>query len=135
MIYQTTLDGISAEMLTGFFQDWGNKHPTPEKHRTLLEKSSYIVLAIDEEKNRVVGYTTAISDGVLAAYIPFLEVLPAYKNKGIGKNLVSRMLDQLSEHYMVDLCCDDDLVGYYEQFQMTRSNGMIVRRYSNQSGI
>lgn len=32
MYYQTTLDGITAEMLIGFFDDWGTNYPTPEKH-------------------------------------------------------------------------------------------------------
>ena len=33
---------------------------------------------------QVVGFVTATSDGVLSAYIPFLEVVPAYRSRGIG---------------------------------------------------
>ena len=43
-----------------------------------------MIIAIDENTNQVVGFVTAISDGVLSAYIPFLEVLPEYKSIGIG---------------------------------------------------
>lgn len=70
----------------------------------------------------------------LSAYIPFLEVLPEYKNKGIGKELVNRMLKELDDIYMIDLCCDDDLVPYYDKFGMTKTNGMILRNYKMQSG-
>lgn len=133
MIYKNTLDGISAEMLEGFFVDWPNP-PNPQTHLILLKKSSKVMIAIDDNTDQVVGFITAISDGVLSAYIPFLEVLPAYKNKGIGKELVNRMLQELEDIYMIDLCCDDDLVPYYEKLGMTKTNGMILRNYKMQSG-
>ncbi|WP_307395988.1 GNAT family N-acetyltransferase [Bacillus horti] len=134
MKYKNNLDGISADMLKGFFVDWPNP-PSPQTHVTLLRNSSKVIVAIDEDANQVIGFITTISDGVLSAYIPFLEVLPEYKNKGIGKELVKRMLEELEDIYMVDLCCDDDLVPYYERFGMHRSNGMLVRNYSMQSGV
>jgi len=121
-------------MLRGFFVDWPNP-PSPQTHLKLLENSSNVVTAVDEQSKQVVGFITAISDGVLSAYIPFLEVLPAYKNRGIGKELIKRMLDELSNIYMIDLCCDDDLIPLYEKFGMIRSNGMLMRNYKMQSGI
>lgn len=133
MIYKNSLEGISANMLNGFFVDWPNP-PNPQTHLRLLENSSKIVLAIDEHTNEVIGFITAISDGVLSAYVPLLEVLPPYKNKGIGKELVSRMLKELDEIYMIDLCCDDDLVPYYEKFGMMKTNGMVYRNYAMQAG-
>ena len=133
MIYKNTIDGISTDMLEGFFVDWPNP-PDLETHLILLKKSSKLIIAIDDDTNQVVGFITAISDGILSAYIPFLEVLPAYKNKGIGKELVNRMLKELDDIYMIDLCCDDDLVPYYDKLGMTKTNGMVMRNYKMQSG-
>lgn len=133
MFYTNSLDNISSDMLQGFFVDWPNP-PSPKIHLQLLKNSNKVVLALDKEKNKVVGFITAISDGVLSAYIPLLEVLPEYKCKGIGKELVKRMLHELEDIYMVDLCCDDDLVAYYEQLDMKQTNGMIVRNYAMQAG-
>ncbi|CAH8710798.1 GNAT family N-acetyltransferase [Paenibacillus thiaminolyticus] len=133
MIYKNSLDGITSGMLQGFFVDWPNP-PAPDTHLRLLKQSSKVILAVDETANRVVGFITAISDGILSAYIPLLEVLPAYKNKGIGKELVTRMRTELDDIYMIDLCCDDDLVPYYDQFRMRKTNGMILRNYNRQSG-
>ncbi|WP_174807644.1 GNAT family N-acetyltransferase [Paenibacillus alvei] len=133
MIYKHSVDGITDEMLEGFFVDWPNP-PSPETHLRLLKNSSKVVLAMDEQTGQVVGFITAISDGVLSAYIPLLEVLPAYKGKGIGKELVSQMMKALDDIYMIDLCCDDDLVPYYEHFGMMKANGMIFRNYHMQAG-
>lgn len=133
MIYKNSLNGITSEMLQGFFVDWPNP-PTPDTHLRLLKQSSKVILALDDDMNQVVGFITAISDGILSAYIPLLEVLPEYKNKGIGKELVNRMLTELNDIYMIDLCCDDDVVPYYDKFGMTKTNGMILRNYKRQSG-
>ncbi|MFA9556412.1 GNAT family N-acetyltransferase [Evansella sp. AB-rgal1] len=133
MIYKISTDGITAEMLEGFFVDWPNP-PSPETHLRLLKNSWKVIVALDEESGKVVGFITAVSDEVLTAYIPLLEVLPEYKKKGIGRELVKRMLSELKDIYMVDLCCDDDLVAYYNKFGMAKSNGMIQRNYEVQSG-
>ncbi|RJG20448.1 GNAT family N-acetyltransferase [Paenibacillus thiaminolyticus] len=133
MIYKNSLDGITSDMLQGFFVDWPNP-PAPDTHLRLLKQSSKVILAVDDTANQVVGFITAISDGILSAYIPLFEVLPAYKNKGIGKELVTRMLTELDDIYMIDLCCDDDLVPYYGKFGIMNTNGMILRNYNRQSG-
>jgi len=64
-----------------------------------------------------------------------LEVLPAYQNRGIGSKLVSMMLAQLKHLYMIDLICDQNLQSYDERFGMKKAQGMMIRHYSNQSGI
>jgi ribosomal protein S18 acetylase RimI-like enzyme len=63
----------------------------------------------------VIGFATAISDGVMSAYIPFLEVLPEYQRQGIGTELIRRLLGQLDGLYMVDLSCDAALQPFYER--------------------
>lgn len=134
MIYFTdSLDGITPEHLRGgFFVGWPNP-PSPETHHRLLAGSAQIVLALSEE-GTVVGFTTAVSDGVSCAYIPHLEVLPAYQGQGIGTALVQRMFDKLRHLYMVDLICDPELQPFYERLGMHAVTGMILRNYDRQSG-
>lgn len=97
-------------------------------------KGSYCVwLAIDTASNMVVGFITAISDGVLSAYIPLLEVLTGYRGRGIGKELVVRMLNSLENLYMVDLLCDKELQAYYAKFGMKNAAGSFIRNYSRQN--
>ena len=133
MKYTQSLDGITQAHLNGFFVDWPNP-PSPQKHLQLLQQSYCVWLAIDEETNHVVGFINAISDGVLSAYIPLLEVLPSYKGQNIGTELVKHMLESLKEFYMVDVICDEDLVPFYKRFGMFNGNSMIHRNYEFQSG-
>ena len=129
--YQEELQTLTANQLQGFFVGWPNP-PSSETHLKLLQKSDYIVLAFEAEQ--VVGFITAISDQVLSAYIPLLEVLPSHQGQGIGKTLVQKMHSQLAHLYMVDLCCDTSLVPFYQELGWTQSQGMIRRHYDFQSG-
>lgn len=72
--------------------------------------------------------------GVLSAYIPLLEVLPAYRGRGIGRELVRRLLEGLRGRYMVDLLCDPALQPFYARVGMRPATGMMVRNYARQSG-
>src|SRR5262249_47495895 len=93
----------------------------------LLLGSDLASLAFDGSK--LVGFATAVSDGVLAAYIPFLEVLPSHQGRGIGTELVRRILDRLDDLYMVDVVCDASLEPFYERLGFLKlDRGMGLRR-------
>ncbi|MCL2593253.1 MAG: GNAT family N-acetyltransferase, partial [Defluviitaleaceae bacterium] len=105
IIYTDNINDTSENQLNGFFVGW-RKPLTPQKHYELLQGSSHFVVAINQETNQVVGFITALSDGVLASFIPLLEVLPEYKNKGIGTRLMEEILKKLSNIPNIDLLCD-----------------------------
>ena len=129
--YTDSIADITPAQLQGFFVGWPNP-PAPATHLRILAGSYAMVLARDES-GAVVGFITAISDGVSCAYIPHLEVLPAYQGQGIGSELVRRMLARLRQLYMVDLICDEDVQPFYERLGMRRYTGMLVRNYDRQS--
>lgn len=131
--YLNSADGIRPDQLKGFFEGWPSP-PTPETHATIMRGSYRVVLALDEDRDTVVGFITAVSDGVLAAYIPLLEVLPQYRRRGIGRELVTRMQEELAELYMVDLVCDEAVKSFYVSLGMKPALAMTVRRLDKQSG-
>ncbi|MEO8329305.1 MAG: GNAT family N-acetyltransferase, partial [Candidatus Nanopelagicales bacterium] len=75
MEYTSSLEGLRPEHLDAFFEGWQSP-PCLEKRLDLLRGSSEVILAKDEQ-GVLIGFVTAISDGVLAAYIPLLEVIPS----------------------------------------------------------
>ena len=126
--YYTNLDHITEKDLEGFFVGW--KAPLScQQHYKILENSNYIVLAYDKNKKRVVGFVNALSDEVSFAFIPLIEVLPEFQNKGIGTELLKRMLELLDDISNIDLTCDLELQSFYERFGMLKSTGMILRKY------
>ncbi|HSL28593.1 MAG TPA: GNAT family N-acetyltransferase [Anaerolineales bacterium] len=131
--YTDSLQHVTPESLKGgFFAGWPHP-PSPTTHYRILANSAEIMLARTED-GTVVGFITAISDGISCAYIPHLEVLPGYQGRGIGTELVRRMLEKLKHLYMIDLVCDPDLQPFYERLGMRAIVGMVVRNYDRQSG-
>ncbi len=123
--YTESIDGVEAGHLEGFFVGWPQP-PSPERHLELLRGSDHVILA--REREHVIGFVTAISDGVLSAYVPLLEVLPEYQARGIGSELMRRLLARLENLYMVDLCCDADLEPFYGRLGLrTWDRGMGIR--------
>ena len=128
--YTSNLKEIDPKQLSGFFDGWPN-HPDPEAHLKILSGSFAVWLAFDND--RCVGFINALSDGVFYAYIPLLEVLPDYKGKGIGRELVRRMLSDLKDMYAVDIVCDELLAPFYQKIGFSRCAGMVKRNHHNQS--
>ncbi|NCO27670.1 MAG: GNAT family N-acetyltransferase [Caldiserica bacterium CG02_land_8_20_14_3_00_36_38] len=133
MRYTDEVDKIKPENLKGFFVGWPNL-PSPERHLEILKNSEYVMLAIDEDTGNVVGFINALSDEILYAYIPLLEVLPEYQGKGIGTKLVNLMLEKLKNYYAIDICCDEELEPFYKRFGFQRVAGMIKRDHEKQNG-
>lgn len=126
--YQESYEGVSAEQLTGFFAHW-RKPRTPAEHLAILQGSDSVVLAVDEPGGHVVGFVTALTDGVQAAFIPLLEVLPDYRGRGVGSELMRRVLGRLSDLSAVDLTCRPELQPFYARFGMQPSVGAVRRTY------
>ncbi len=116
--FTDSIENITPEMLAGFFEGWALR-PSAHTHLEILANSPFVVLAIDESVDRVVGFINAISDNVLSACIPLLEVLPQYRNQGVGKELLTRMLAKLGNFYMIDLVCEKRQQPFYASCGMS----------------
>ena len=108
-VYTTDVAELCAADLGGFFVDWPVR-PSPERHLEILRGSDYAVLARSSDNGRVVGFVTAISDGVLerihpaargAARVARARYRRASSSAGSWR--------ELEDFYMVDLVCDPEL--------------------------
>lgn len=132
IIYTDSLESITAENLTGFFVGWPSP-PTPDTHLRILRNSTHIVLAVNSDTGQVVGFINAVSDNIMAGYIPLLEVLPDYQHRGTGSELLRRMLDKFRDLYMVDLLTDADKAQFYSQLGMRSGFAMVIRNFDHQN--
>lgn len=124
--YLSNCKDIENLYIDGFCKDW--KKPLDEcAIKSIIKNSQYSILAVDNKN--VVGIITALSDLINWAFIPYLEVKDDYQGKGIGTDLVQRMLNVLADMNCIDLTCDIEIQPFYERFNMVKSNGMVIRRY------
>ena len=124
--YKYDITGIKETDLMPFFEGWKQK-PELSKRLQILKNSEIVIIAMDDSE--MIGFINAITDKTLTAYIPLIEVVPEYRGRGIGTELINRMLEQLKEYYMIDLCCDEYLEPFYKKHGMSKVTGMIKRNY------
>jgi ribosomal protein S18 acetylase RimI-like enzyme len=134
IVYTDSTDKPRPDQLRGFFAGWPDP-PSPQTHLDLLRASDHAILAIDDTTGHVVGFITAITDRLMFAYIPLLEVLPGHRGQGIGHELTRRMIEKLKGLYSIDLICDPELKPFYEKLGMKACVGMTLKDYRRQSGI
>ncbi|WP_434445666.1 GNAT family N-acetyltransferase [Lentzea sp. E54] len=122
--YSTDLSGLTEDDLAGFFVGWPTP-PSPAQHLAVLRGSYRVVIA--RSGAEVAGFVNMISDGVLTAFVPWLEVRPQFQGQGVGTELMRRIVAEAAHLYSVDLTCDESLRPYYERLGMAALTGMGLR--------
>lgn len=101
---------------------WAPIHP--EQAAAGINGSSYIVAAA--EGGKTVGTARLIWDGGYAALIKDVLVLPEYQGKGIGREMMNKIIawlkEQLKPGYIlqVDMMASEGKEPFYEKFGFIR---------------
>lgn len=66
-----------------------------EVSENALKNNIYSVSVYDD--NKIIGYGRIIGDGIVFLYIHDIMVHPAYQGKGIGKQIMNKLLDKINE--------------------------------------
>ncbi len=79
--------------------------------------SSYYHIAVYED-DKLIGYIDSISNGVTDAYIQDLTVRPDHQGKGIGTELMNKMIRYLKEKHicMISVIYEEGLEPFYDKF-------------------
>jgi len=81
---------------------WNNAYKiSPSEFMEALRNSWYCLSAYDDD--RLVGFGRMICDGILHALILDLIVHPDFQGKGLGGEVLSRLVDQCREHSIRDI--------------------------------
>ncbi len=71
---------------------WAHRVGDAVRFRALMEKAGRTVVAFDG--GRVVGFARALTDGVSNGYISMVAVALEYRGRGIGRELVERLVGE-----------------------------------------
>ena len=114
MIYQYN-KAVSAKALSDLRESVGWNRMENEYESPLM--TSYYHIAV-YSNDKLIGYVDCVSNGVTDAYIQDLMVHPNYQGKGIGTNLMNKMITYLKEKhiYMVTVVFEESLKSFYSKF-------------------
>ena len=98
--------------------DWSSAKRPELLHKALLASHS-LVSAWDGSK--LVGLGNAISDGYLVVYYPHLLVLPEYQGRGIGTELMRRLIARYEGFHQHMLVADGRALDFYRKCGFERA--------------
>lgn len=84
---------------------WGHAS-CPNATYAAIQNSSFVVTAW--EGDNLVGLGRAISDGTITAYFPDLLIKPDWQGKGIGTQIMTRLLAKYGDMHNQVLVAEDD---------------------------
>ncbi|MHC3994036.1 GNAT family N-acetyltransferase [Thiomicrolovo sp. ZZH C-3] len=92
----------------------------PEKLKTAFSNSlyKYFVYA----SGRLVGVGRALADGVDCSYICDVAVHPYHQGKGLGRQIVSRLVERSKDHNKIILYANPGAEPFYEKLGFARMN-------------
>jgi ribosomal protein S18 acetylase RimI-like enzyme len=110
-----------------FFQNWKSP-PSSEIKSRLLEGSDLIITA--RENGKLVGFLTAINDGVMHAFITLVEVIESHQGQGVGRHLMKLTISHFKRFYDIVLITDPDKGEFYKKFGFNEIYGMHIRNFT-----
>jgi ribosomal protein S18 acetylase RimI-like enzyme len=98
--------------------EWSSAEKPELLHKALVASHS-LFSAWDGDK--LVGLGNAISDGFLVVYYPHLIVLPEYQGRGIGAELMRRLMARYAGFHQHMLVADGRALDFYRKCGFERA--------------
>lgn len=94
-IFKTTCDGIDWDMIPQLLKAGAMSYSDAETHRRTFEVSYAVLFVFDGKK--MIGCGRILSDGLRQSAIYDVVVDNAYQGRGLGKEIVTRLMDVTPE--------------------------------------
>ena len=86
----------------------------------MLDNANVLLTAWDDDL--LVGVARAITDFSYCCYVSDLAVRREYQHKGIGKTLIAKLRDHLSDEVMLLLVSSPEAMDYYREIGFEQNN-------------
>ena len=118
-----------TSLIIDLYQNAGLNRPTADADRTeaMYNNSNLIISAWSEEK--LVGIARSVTDFHYCCYLSDLAVHPEFQKLGIGKSLIDKTKEKVSDNSMLLLLSAPNAMGYYPKLGFDSvENGFIIKR-------
>ncbi|HNW02972.1 MAG TPA: GNAT family N-acetyltransferase [Burkholderiaceae bacterium] len=118
LVWSDAIDNVNWDELTALYRaaPLGNKNPSGLK--TAFSNSLFRCFAYKDGK--LVGVGRALADGVDCSYICDVAVLPSHQGTGLGKEIVSRLVNLSQGHKKIILYSVPGKEPFYRKFGFRR---------------
>ncbi|HAN73430.1 MAG TPA: GNAT family N-acetyltransferase [Planktothrix sp. UBA8407] len=105
---------------------WWSHQRTLEDIQKMLTHSDIIIGLIDDQTQKLIGFTRILTDYIYRAMIWDVLVESSYQNQGLGKQLINEILTHrdLQEVELFLLICLPEMVDFYDKLGFNVSNNV-----------
>ena len=131
LVWSYSIEGLDWEELSALYDaaPLGNKNPSGLK--TAFTNSMFKCFVYED--GRLVGVGRALADGADCSYICDVALLPSHQGLGLGKKIVSKLLELSSGHKKIILYSVPGKESFYKKLGFKRmSTAMAI--FENQAG-
>jgi citrate lyase synthetase len=118
LVWSHTLDDVDWNELSALYlaAPLGNK--SPENLKTAFTNSLFKCFV--REDGRLVGVGRALADGIDCSYLCDIAILPSHQGIGLGKQIVSKLVDLSRGHKKIILYAVPGKEPFYKRFGFRR---------------
>lgn len=111
----------------GWWKDCYDK----SKLKDLIKGSFVFMVVVEKETGKTLGMGRVLSDGVSDAYIQDLVVLNSYRGRGIGKELVKKLVEYCRSKGIcwIGLIAEPDQDGFYSRIGFKQMKNYVPMKY------
>jgi len=118
IIWSDYSDDFDWQALSQLYDDAGMSAKAPDALRTAFANSLHCCfLHLD---GQLIGAGRALGDGVFVGYLSDIAIAPALQGQGLGKAIVSYLLQKLEGHQKILLYANPGKEDFYRQFGFRR---------------
>lgn len=110
-----------------FLQTSWAKDRSLEGVKLLLKNTKIFVVIRNTDTKELIGFGRALSDGVYRALLDDIIISEDFRKNGLGKYIVSRLLDQLEDVEQIFLNTKPHLEGFYQQFSFAKAKTISMK--------
>lgn len=114
------IDNVDWEALSNLYKIAPLGDKDPKGLKTVFSNSRYKCFVYDD--NNLIGVGRALADGVDVSYIADVAVHPDFQGKGIGKTIVSKLVEFSKGHNKIILYTNPGKEPFYEKLGFARMN-------------
>jgi predicted N-acetyltransferase YhbS len=109
---------------------WAKGRPRETVERLVREASRVVGLY---DGDRQIGFCRAFSDGLALAYLADVYVLPEYRGRGLGEELVREMIENGPLAHVKWILHTEDMHPLYRKFGFAEPNYKVLERPSTRN--
>ena len=113
---------------------WWKDTYDPSGIDSLIKGSFAFAVVVDKKSGKAIGMGRIISDGISDAYIQDLVILPEYRGQGIGKQLLTALLERCSSQGIlwIGLIAEPDQDGFYSKLGFKQMEKYVPMKYEKE---